>query len=118
MAKLEEILPEIRKGQKARRNSWPGEVDWDCYICINPEFPDQLISEDGRMYLPLHDDILADDWELESEPVRVADYLVPTVSQLYVYETGTYPTYFRNTLPIGQQPEGSVMVPGSEREQK
>jgi hypothetical protein len=97
--KLEEILPEIRKGRKAKRN--------DCLT--------DLSANDKYLEMSA-EDLLADDWELAPEPIRVADYLVPTVSQLYVYDTGIYPTYFRNTYPIGQQPEGSVLVPGSERD--
>jgi hypothetical protein len=46
------------------------------------------------------------EWETK-EPVRVADYLVPLEF---------IGVYIKQTHPIGQQPEGAVMVPGSERE--
>jgi hypothetical protein len=45
------------------------------------------------------------------EPVRVADYLVPYGPKL----CDNRQVYDKQTHPIGQQPEGAVLVPGSER---
>jgi hypothetical protein len=53
------------------------------------------------------DDILSE----YIEPVRVADYLV----QGGTADGAPAPVWFKATHPIGQQPEGAVMVPGSER---
>ncbi len=71
------------------------------------------------------------EWE-SKEPVRVADYFVPIPqSEMLDYKKSWFPMvlkyqstrsckandiYYRDTFTIGQQPEGSVMVPGSERE--
>lgn len=46
--------------------------------------------------------------ERPKEPTRVADYFVQ-------YRSRRSDVYFKQTHPIGSQPEGSVMVPGSER---
>jgi hypothetical protein len=48
------------------------------------------------------------------EPLRVADYLV----QGGTADSAPAPVWFKATHPIGQQPEGAVMVPGSERNQE
>lgn len=45
--------------------------------------------------------------------IRVAEYLVPFAPNVYNNKI-----YDKRTHPIGQQPEGSVMVPNSEREQE
>jgi len=92
MAYLEEILPELRKGRKARRACWPAE--------------DRIPNIRGISW----ESTIADDWELLPEPVRVADYLVEA------RPTRLMPYYIKETHPIGRQPEGSVLVPGSERE--
>jgi hypothetical protein len=55
------------------------------------------------------DDILSE----YIEPVRVADYLTPDPFSMNV--SGKCSHWRLKTHPIGQQPEGSVMVPGSER---
>ena len=53
------------------------------------------------------------EWETK-DPTRVADYLVEiTHTTLFSLQ---YPHWLKQTHPIGQQPEGSVMVPGSEKE--
>jgi hypothetical protein len=99
MTKIEEILPKIRKGSKARRKVWPsGVFHISSYLSSYPGLT--------------HEDILADDWELVPEPIRVADYLVPVP---FLKDAGIYA---KDTHPIGQQPEGAVLVPGSEREQE
>lgn len=60
-------------------------------------------SEDGRI------ECRKIEWKTK-EPTRVADYLVEA------RPTRLVPYYVKETHPIGQQPKGSVMVPGSERE--
>jgi hypothetical protein len=50
--------------------------------------------------------------KLKPEPVRVADYFV---LKPYCFH-GHPPLYPKETHPIGQQPEGSVMVPNTERD--
>lgn len=49
------------------------------------------------------------EWE-SKDPTRVADYFVPYRRRSDVY--------LKQTHPIGQQPEGSVMVPDSGRDQE
>jgi hypothetical protein len=56
------------------------------------------------------------EWETK-EPVRVADYLVEADWCCECASKKCIP-YKEKTYPIGQQPEGSVMVPGSERNQE
>jgi hypothetical protein len=70
----------------------------------------------GDKYLDLNvDDLLADDWELVPEPVRVADYFVPISTAHVAFNTTNSTLYEVQRHTIGQQPEGSVMVPGSEK---
>ena len=108
--KLEEILPEIRKGRKARRPHWHEDA------AINGRL--EFVSlEGGRIIVQQEkfnsNELLADDWELVPEPVRVADYLVP--SSIWNERIRWSECWLKETHPIGSQPEGSVMVPGSER---
>lgn len=98
MARLEDILPEIRKGRKARCNYW---------ISAESKIP-------GNIFVSAAD-ILADDWEIIPEPTRVADYLVEIADPTPLYHL-PFTHWLKQTHPIGKQPEGSVMVPGSERE--
>lgn len=57
------------------------------------------------------------EWE-SKEPTRVADYLVETPYKRTDIEHYP-PTYWeRYTYPIGSQPEGSILVPNSERTQE
>lgn len=99
MANFEDIFPDVRKGRKARRACWEKGL-----LVLE----DDLYVLDGETLLnPIdNEDILGDDWELVHEPTRFADYFVPHGLRIYVKETH----------PIGSQPEGSVMVPGSERD--
>ncbi len=110
--KLEDILPQIRAGRKARRKGW------------TPPFNVQVDRDSGLHYLT-RTDILTDDWELVPEPVRVAVYLVEVKHSAHVItkiwenesvKMKSVPYFIKQTHPIGQQPEGSVKVPGSERE--
>ena len=103
MANFEDIFPDVRKGRKARRACWEKGL-----LVLE----DDLYVLDGETLLnPIdNEDILGDDWEIVPEPRRVADYLVPIPHSDMIYA--------KQTHPIGQQPEGSVMVPGSEREQE
>jgi len=136
--KFEELIPYIRKGRKFRRSSWKP----DKYIFFErdvPDWGDVLTDQDG-----ISDNFFAfetkwiiddtDDWELVPEPVRVADYFVPIPQREMLDHTkGWFPTvlkyhstqacrandvYYRDTFPVGQQPKGSVLVLGSEREQE
>jgi hypothetical protein len=116
MAYLEDILPQIRKGRKARRKPFS-----EVYIQFD-KASDAIcdFTKDGRwadVTELVSEDLLADDWELVPQPTRVADYLV---QQEGVWIGSGFSSirkpYAKETHPIGQQPEGSVMVPGSERE--
>jgi hypothetical protein len=60
--KLEEILPELRKGKKATRKGW------------TPPFHIQVDRDSGLHYLT-RTDILAEDWELISEPRKCKAWL-------------------------------------------
>jgi len=108
MVYLEDILPQIRAGRKARRKPFS-----EVYIQFD-KASDAIcdFTKDGRwadVTELVSDDLLADDWELVPEPVRVADYLVPNL-------VGDF--YAKQTHPIGQQPDGAVLVPNSERDQE
>ena len=77
-----------------------------------------LVPEGARYgtyfgFVPNADEYRLIEWETK-EPVRVADYLVLT---RYRFDAppNDKAVWFKQTHPIGQQPEGSVMVPGSER---
>lgn len=106
MARLESVLPALREGKKVRRQRW----DKGAFLFVNGK------SVTCERYAPffLSGEILfATDWEIVPEPTRVADYLVKNE---FYRTTAKGISWFRETHPIGQQPEGSVMVPGSERE--
>lgn len=108
MARLEDILPEIRKGRKVRCLSRTNHI-----IMLKGK---QLTYEDLSYVCPVQltsEDILSDDWEIVPEPVKVADYLQPDPFSMSV--SGKCSRWVSKTYPVGQQPEGSVMVPKSER---
>lgn len=100
--KFEDILPQIREGRKARRTMW----DDHYFISMTKSGTIFDCAGDSRVIPGI--EMNANDWELVPELVRVADYLVPNL-------VGDY--YHKETYPIGQQPEGAVMVPNSEREE-
>jgi len=90
--KLEEILPEIREGRRARRKSWAKDAWFDS-------------SDDDYI------DVMADDWELVPEFIRVADYFVPFLTS----DPEAQNLWLKATLRVGTQPNGSVMIPESGR---
>ena len=106
MALLEDVLPQIRAGRKARRKMWRNP----CFMRMTESGIIVVFDGVSRAFTGM--EINADDWELVPEPIRVADYLVEdkfyTVNKRLVWQ--------KQTHPIGQQPEGSVLVPNSERE--
>lgn len=55
------------------------------------------------------------EWE-SKEPTRVADYFVWTAISYNGQPVSNEKLYIKKTYPIGQQPEGAFLVPGSERE--
>lgn len=101
--KLEEVLPALREGKKIRAKGWRPE----CYIMCNK---DEFIDERGHEFGFMTIGHLKADWEIVPEPTRVADYFVPYRRRSDVY--------FKQTHFIGSQPEGSVLVPNSERDQE
>jgi hypothetical protein len=112
--KFEEILPHIRKGRKVRRARWRSPY------CISMLESGLIIDCDGDSRVITGKEMNADDWELVPEPVKTAAYLVRQSMRLY-NDKGQEVIdniWFRETHPIGQQPEGSVLVPGSEREEQ
>ena len=104
--KFEEVWPYILKGKWVQRAKGAMKIRLDpdakCFI------DDEESGIDLNATSTFNSLFYCDDWELVPEPVRVADYLVPDASHPEVY--------IRRTHPIGQQPDGSVLVPGSERE--
>lgn len=117
--KLEEVLPALREGKKVRRTCWaPG-----LFVKLNYNGTN-IITEIGKECNLPSFHILADDWEIVPEPKRVADYLVPDFTSRWVSATGRWvrpsspTTYFKQPYEVGSQPEGSVMVPGTEREEE
>jgi hypothetical protein len=65
MAYLEDILPEIRKGRKARRKGWHPQG----YIYLNQS--GELKDESNYDWeVASYNDLLPDDWELVPEPVK------------------------------------------------
>jgi hypothetical protein len=114
--KFEEVLPALREGKKVRR------VAWDSAKWVSFVGGDAWLSTGRRVtfggYL-----LITDDWEIVQEPKRVADYLVPDGTPEWAASIGWWvrPSstnrYFKETHRVGSQPEGSVMVPGTEREE-
>lgn len=115
--KLEEVLPALRKGKKIRRSSWL--KNWDSISSFS-------IYANEPIY-----GALDDDWEIDPEPKRVADYFVPipqcelldpakpwfrtVLKYQSTQSVKVGDIYYRDTYAIGEQPKGSVMIPGSER---
>lgn len=108
MARLEDVLPALREGKRIRNKSCSKE---DYFVLKNETLCDH--SGDRRAII-LAESLLSEDWEIVHEPTRVADYLQPDPFSMSV--SGKCSRWTSKTYPIGQQPEGSVMVPGSERE--
>lgn len=104
--KIEDILPALREGKRARRPDWPEglTVTFDRKIGLIDSEGDEL--EINLAYLH------ADDWELAPEPIRVADYLVPR----FLHPDNNKYWYVKEEHPIGMQPKSSFLVPNSERE--
>lgn len=119
MAKLEEVLPALREGKKIRKDK--------CIVYLDGG---ELFCEEGghkEPYFLDSDHIFFQDWEIVPEPVKVADYLVPASSDWVevsrkevlsvnglIYQRDI--VYIKQTHTIGQQPWGSVLIPGSKRE--
>jgi hypothetical protein len=65
MAYLEDILPQIRKGRKARRKGWHPQG----YIYLNQS--GELKDESNYDWeVASYNDLLPDDWELVPKPVK------------------------------------------------
>lgn len=132
--KFEEILPEIRKGRKFRQKSW----ELGHYFFLERDVPDwgDCLTDHNGCSENFSFDISwiidnVDDWELVPEPVQVADYFILAPPE--AFSSGKYhpvwkwrssqsakvcDIYYRDTYPIGKQPDGAVLVPGSERNQE
>ena len=93
MANFEEVLPALRAGKKVRQKCRPRAV---------------LTNESWNVQA-----VLADDWEVVDEPKRVAEYFCKS---LFVVPSGY--AWFRETHEVGKQPEGAVLIPGTERTQE
>lgn len=122
--KLEEVLPALLEGKKIRAKGWRPE----CYIMCNK---DEFIDERGHEFGFMTIGHLKADWEIDPEPKRVADYFVsipqcelldpakPWFRTVLKYQSTQSvkvgDIYYRDTYAIGEQPKGSVMIPGSER---
>ena len=121
--KFEEVLPYIRKKE------WVQRANGAMKITLSP-CGSEFINDDRRA-IDLNDvdtfDSLfhCDDWVVTKKPIRVADYLVEVKHSAHVInkiwgresvKMESVPYYIKQTHPIGQQPEGSVLVPGSERD--
>jgi hypothetical protein len=111
MARLEDVLPALREGKKIRRQ---GFRKGGFLVLKGKEVVDDAGHGGfsvGTCYL------LADDWEVVPSPVKVADYLVEQKGLFVGSQSSVIvkPVWQKETHPIGQQPEGSVLVPGSER---
>ena len=65
MAYIEDILPQIRKGRKARRKEW--SENW--HLQKDGDFLD-LIKNGQSIYFDTLISFLKDDWELVPEPVK------------------------------------------------
>ena len=109
--RFEEVLPALREGKKVRRAAW----NKHSYYCLS------IDDLDNGTELRV---LLEDDWEIVREPKRVADYLVPDFTSRWVSATGRWvrpsnpDKYFRQTHEVDKQPKGSVMVPGTERDEQ
>lgn len=104
--KLEDVLPALREGKRIRRNKW----DDDLWVRLQDA---GLVDDSAESFEFNGTHTLADDWEIVPEPTRVADFLVPDSFSMTV--SGKCSHWVSKTYPIGQHPEGSVMIPGSER---
>jgi hypothetical protein len=69
MAHLEDLLPEIRRGRKHKRKSWS-----ETYVMFDTSDHSYGVYTNAGGFIELMelggDDILADNWELVSEPKK------------------------------------------------
>jgi hypothetical protein len=98
---FEQVLPALRAGKKVKRTGW------FCSFSLKD-------LDDGAEL----NDLLANDWEIVPELKCVADYWVPDSAWGYVRMNPTAAEFARKqTYEIGKQPNRSVMIPNSEREE-
>ena len=103
--KFEEVLPLLREGKKVRRKTWTeGRYITASYGLI-------AVAGDTWMY---SEGILDDDWEIYKEPVTVADYAVPIIGYLW----DGYQAYYTEPFEVGKEPEDSLKIEGTTREEK
>lgn len=118
MAKLGDLWADFRAGKPIRSKS--AKVPYVQFSKDDPHYGGDCLYDHNDcydQYFAIELDWMdADDWEIVPEPSRVADYLVETPYKRTDIEHYP-PTYWQqSTHPIGSQPEGSVLVPGSEKE--
>ena len=102
--RFEEILPALREGKKVRRK------DWSTMVCWTLKAPDGRLTMGWPSGEPnvSFENLAAEDWEIIQEPERVADYL-------YLAKFFGVSFWMKGIFEIGKQPDGAVLVPGTER---
>jgi hypothetical protein len=106
--RLDDVLQALRDGKSIRRQGWEGFSIRIMGLA--------LYGNNNKPYAFNLCDISAMDWEVVPKPKRVADFLVEITDPNPLYHLPPFTHWLKQTHPVGQQPEGAVMVPGSERE--
>lgn len=103
--RLDDVLQALRDGLSIRRQGWEGFSIRIMGLA--------LYGNNNKPYAFNLCDISAMDWEIVPRPKRVAEYFV---SEPVVASSFGHALWRKEIHPIGSQPDGSVMVPGSERD--
>lgn len=112
MARLENVLPALRDGKHIKLGSLIVYLKRYTVYCKRADSESDKNFEEEFFFDS--NAIFAYGWEIVPEHKRVADYLVPMiVIENSIVKKGS--RYERQTHPIGQQPDGAFLVPGSER---
>lgn len=107
--RLEEVLQALREGRKIRAKGWRS----GCYIVRHNG---GFVDERNHSFVFESLGQLDADWEIVPAPVPMADYLVST--EVLIDGCSVINLWYqRQTHPIGKQPKGSVLVPGTERDE-
>ena len=94
-----------------RKGDWVQRANGAMKIRLDPDAKCFIDDEESGINLnatsTFNSLFYCDDWDLIPNSIQVATYKIPWLMESL---------FLQQTHPIGQQPEGAVMVPGSEKE--
>lgn len=117
--RFEEVIQALREGKRVQNSSMVGT---NSYIALDTKSKCLTYVCDGVAGNWSTHGIGEDTWEIFPETMRVADYLVhsngvwQTDLSIGYVKSQLYSVWLQKTYRVGEQPEGAIMIPGSERE--